>query len=97
MCIRDRNSSSDIFLEDERIGLADAIEAYTINSAYVNFIDDETGSIEMGKLADLIVLDKNLFEISPDEISEAQVLLTLLEGNLVYGDWTLLPIPKTAQ
>ncbi len=91
------NSSSDIFLEDERIGLADAIEAYTINSAYVNFIDDETGSIEMGKLADLIVLDKNLFEISPDEISEAQVLLTLLEGNLVYGDWTLLPIPKTAQ
>lgn len=91
------NNSSNTFLEDERIGLADAIEAYTINSAYVNFIDDETGSIEVGKLADLIVLDKNLFQISPDEISEAQVLLTLLEGNLVYGDWTLLPIPKTAQ
>lgn len=88
---------SDPFLEDERINLADAIEAYTINSAYVNFIDDETGSIEEGKLADLIVLDNNLFELAPDEISDAQVLLTLLEGNPVYGDWTLSSIPKIAQ
>lgn len=88
---------SDPFLEDERINLADAIEAYTINSAYVNFIDDETGSIEEGKLADLIVLDNNLFELAPNEISDAQVLLTLLEGNPVYGDWTLSSIPKIAQ
>ena len=88
---------SDPFLESERISLADAIEAYTINSAYVNFIDDETGSIEKGKVADLIVLDKNLFELAPNEISDAQVLLTLLEGNPVYGDWTLSSIPKTAQ
>jgi len=88
---------SDPFLESERISLADAIEAYTINSAYVNFIDDETGSIEEGKVADLIVLDKNLFELAPNEISDAQVLLTLLEGKPVYGDWTLSSIPKTAQ
>ena len=88
---------SDPFLESERISLADAIEAYTINSAYVNFIDDETGSIEKGKVADLIVLDKNLFELAPNEISDAQVLLTLLEGKPVYGDWTLSSIPKTAQ
>ena len=90
-------NTSDPFLEDERISLADAIEAYTINSAYVNFTDSETGSIEVGKLADLIVLDQNLFEISPQEISDAQVLLTLLGGVPVYGDWMLTSIPKTAQ
>lgn len=90
-------NTSDPFLEDERISLADAIEAYTINSAYVNFTDSETGSIEVGKLADLIVLDQNLFEISPQEISNAQVLLTLLGGVPVYGDWMLTSIPKTAQ
>jgi len=63
----------------------------------VNFTDSETGSIEVGKLADLIVLDQNLFEISPQEISNAQVLLTLLGGVPVYGDWMLTSIPKTAQ
>ena len=51
------------FLPDERISLAEAIAAYTIGSAYVNFLDHETGSIEVGKLADLVVLDRNLFAI----------------------------------
>ena len=45
----------------------------------------ETGSIEAGKLADLIVLDKNLFDIPASEISEARVLLTLFEGETVFG------------
>lgn len=89
--------SSQSFIDSERIDLADAIAAYTINSAYVNFMEKETGSIEVGKLADLIVLDRNLFEIEPHEISDAQVLLTLLDGKPVYGDWTLEPRAKTAQ
>jgi predicted amidohydrolase YtcJ len=74
------------FLPDERIDLRDAIAAFTINSAYVNFQDDRTGSIEPGKLADLIVLDRNLFAIDPNEISDTKVLLTLLGGKPVYGD-----------
>jgi len=75
------------FLPDERIDLRDAIAAFTINAAYVNFQDDRTGSIEPGKLADLVVLDQNLFAIDVNQISEVKVLLTLLGGKPVYGDW----------
>ncbi|MDH3519400.1 MAG: amidohydrolase family protein [Myxococcales bacterium] len=75
------------FLPEERIDLRDAIAAFTINAAYVSFQDDRTGSIEPGKLADLVVLDRNLFAIDPNEISEARVLLTLLGGKPVYGNW----------
>jgi len=73
------------FLPDERIDLPSALAAFTINAAYVNGLETETGSIEVGKLADLIVLDRNLFSIEPEEISETKVLLTLLEGKPVHG------------
>jgi len=77
------------FIPEERIDLPVAIAGFTINAAYVNFQDEKTGSIEKGKLADLIVLDHNLFKIKPEAISEAKVLLTLLGGTPVYGDWSL--------
>ena len=70
---------------DEAINLADAIAAYTINSAFVNFLDHDSGSIETGKRADLIVLDRNLFDILPEEINEARVTATLFAGQLVFG------------
>ena len=72
--------------EEELVGLERAIAAYTIDVAYLNFLEAEVGSIEVGKLADLIVLDRNLFEIPRHEIHEAKVLLTLLEGDVVYSD-----------
>jgi len=68
----------------ERASLEDMIASFTINGAYVNFLDDVTGSLEVGKLADIVVLDRNLFEIPATEISEARVLLTLFEGREVY-------------
>ncbi|HJR16688.1 MAG TPA: amidohydrolase, partial [Gemmatimonadales bacterium] len=68
----------------ERADLATMIEMYTINAAYQNHLERETGSIEVGKLADLIVLDKNLFEIPTGEIHRARVIRTLLEGKTVY-------------
>lgn len=71
---------------DEEIGLADAIASYTINSAYLNFLDHDSGSIEVGKRADLIVLDRNLFDIPPQEINEARVTATLFDGRLVFGE-----------
>ena len=74
------------FLPDERIALKDALAAFTLNAAQVNFLEEETGSIETGKLADLIVLDRNLFSIDPSEISETKVLLTLLGGEPVHGN-----------
>ena len=84
------------FLDHQRIGLSAALKAYTLNSAYINFIEHETGSIEVGKQADLTVLDKNLFDLKPSEISEASVLLTLIDGERVYGEWSLAPLGKTA-
>jgi predicted amidohydrolase YtcJ len=72
------------WLPEEKMALPDAIAAYTIRGAYLDFSDKETGSIETGKSADLIVLDRNLFEIPPSQIHEAKVLLTLLDGKGVY-------------
>jgi hypothetical protein len=78
------------FYPEERIDLPSAIAAFTINAAYVNNIDEITGSIEVGKLADLVILDRNLFELDQADISDTQVLLTLMEGEPVYGDLSAL-------
>jgi predicted amidohydrolase YtcJ len=72
------------WIPEERISLPDAIAAYTIRGAYLDFSEKETGSIETGKLADLVVIDKNLFEIPPAEIYKAKVVLTLLGGKEIY-------------
>ena len=60
------------------------IEAYTINGAYVMGQEALTGSIEVGKAADFVVLDQNIFEININEISQTQVLSTVLEGEIVF-------------
>jgi len=69
---------------EEAIDLATALAGYTIGSAYANNLEKETGSIEVGKAADLIVLSKNLFDVKASEIAKQTVLLTLLEGQPVY-------------
>lgn len=74
------------FLPAERIGLPEALAAFTINAAYTNRLEKTTGSIEVGKNADLIVLDHNLFAIPSTEIDKSKVLLTLFDGHAVYGD-----------
>jgi predicted amidohydrolase YtcJ len=68
----------------EAIDLATGIEALTINSAYMMQQEDKVGTLEVGKRADLIVLDKNLFEISKTEIGSTQVLLTVMDGKVVF-------------
>jgi len=77
------------FIPEERISLPEALAAFTINAAYVNFQEGKTGSIEAGKLADLIVLDHNLFTIRPEAISDTKVVLTLFGGQKVAGDLSL--------
>jgi hypothetical protein len=64
--------------------LETAIQAYTINAAFLMRQEKVTGSIEVGKYADLVVLDQNLFEIPVNKISKTKVLLTLLAGQEVY-------------
>ncbi len=80
------DESIPVFIPEERIDLETAIAAFTINAAFVNKHEQDTGSIEVGKYADLIVVDQNLFEIEPREVSETKVLLTLLEGKAVHGN-----------
>ncbi len=72
------------WIPDEKIDLAEVLAAYTINGAYLNHEEKETGSIETGKAADLIVLDRDLFKVLPEKIHEAKVVLTLLEGKEVF-------------
>jgi hypothetical protein len=79
------SSSSEFEVFDsETVDLATLIDAYTINGAWQIHAEDESGSIEAGKRADLVVYDRNLFEIPPAEISEARVDLTLFDGRVVY-------------
>jgi predicted amidohydrolase YtcJ len=68
----------------EAIDLAAAIKAVTLSSAYIMNQDSSVGSVEVGKQADLVVLDKNLFEIPATEISSARVMLTIFDGEVVY-------------
>lgn len=77
-------------LPEESVSVAAAIASYTINGAYVNHQEKTTGSLEVGKLADVIVLDKNLFDLAPLQISETKVLLTFMDGKLVHGTLPLL-------
>jgi predicted amidohydrolase YtcJ len=72
------------FLPEERLDLPTAIAGFTINAAYVNHLDAETGSIEVGKRADLAVLDRNPFEHPTDRISDARVVRTLVDGERVF-------------
>jgi predicted amidohydrolase YtcJ len=69
---------------EESVKLSDMITSYTYNGAYANFLEKETGSIEVGKSADMIVLDKNLFEIPSTEISHAKVFMTIFKGEEAY-------------
>ncbi len=69
---------------EQKISLEEAIKGYTINGAYAEFAERKKGSIESGKLADLVVIDRDLFAIPPEEIREANVMVTVLDGEVVY-------------
>ena len=69
---------------DPGLTVAEAVRAMTLNAAYSLRQDAVTGSLETGKYADLIVLDRNLFQIAPDQIAGTRVLLTMVGGSIVY-------------
>ena len=68
----------------EAILLTTAVDAYTINAAFALKQDTTTGSLEVGKRADLIVVDRDIFTVDPDTIADTKVLKTYLDGRLVY-------------
>ena len=72
------------WLPEEVVDLSTAIAMYTINAAYENHQERESGSIEVGKLADLVVLEKNLFAVAPGDLHGVRVMRTILEGQTVF-------------
>ncbi|HUF58073.1 MAG TPA: amidohydrolase [Actinomycetota bacterium] len=78
------NDNHEVFLPEERLDLATSIAAFTMGSAYVNHLDEVTGSIEVGKFADVAVVDRDLFAHPVDEIASAQVDATFVQGASVY-------------
>ncbi|WP_405593708.1 amidohydrolase [Streptomyces sp. NBC_01092] len=78
------SAEAPVFLPGERIGLADALTAYTAGSAYANHLD-ETGEVRVGALADLVVLDRDPFDGPVGEIAETRVAVTYVGGERVYA------------
>lgn len=75
-------------LPAEGVSLKEAIASHTINVAYANGFGKITGSIAVGKSADLVVIDKDIFKLPVYEISKSKVLITVFEGKPVFGNWT---------
>ncbi len=76
----------DGFVPQERISLEDAIKGYTLGAAIAGRREKTEGSIEPGKVADLIVLSQDLFKIDPHQVAKTEVLLTMVGGKVVYKD-----------
>ncbi len=68
----------------DKISLEDAIRVMTLGGAYSMRKENELGSIEKGKAADMVVLNRNLFEIAPDSIIDTKVVYTIFAGKIIY-------------
>ncbi len=69
---------------EQKISLAEAIEAYTMGSAWAEFAEKEKGSLTKGKLADIVVLEADLFAIAPEKIKDTKVRSTIVGGKVVF-------------
>lgn len=72
------------WIPDQGLKVEEAVYGYTLGGAYSTFEEKTKGSIEKGKLADLVVLSRNIFEIPPEEIKNVEVLMTIFNGRIVY-------------
>ena len=73
------------WMPGQKITVEQAIECYTINNAYASFDENIKGSIEPGKLADMVVLEEDILTIDPERIKDVKVFMTIMDGNVVYS------------
>src|SRR5437867_4037025 len=74
------------WIPEEKYTLPEAVEAYTMSSAFAEFQDSEKGSISPGKLADMVIVSDNIFELKPEAIRNVKVKTTIVGGKVVYGE-----------
>jgi predicted amidohydrolase YtcJ len=84
------------FGPEHAIDLASAVKGYTINGAYAMHLEKEFGSIEVGKMADMIVVNQHIFDIPPEKIGDTRVWMTVFEGRRVYSWDGETPLPAVA-
>jgi predicted amidohydrolase YtcJ len=72
------------WVPEQKISVEEAVRAYTIGSAYAEFQENEKGTIAAGKLADIVILSQDIFRIDPVEIEKVKVLMTIMDGRVVY-------------
>jgi predicted amidohydrolase YtcJ len=72
------------FVPEQRLTVAQALDAYTLGAAFAGRREKTEGSLEVGKLADLIIISQNIFDINPHKIGATKVVATIVGGRLVY-------------
>jgi predicted amidohydrolase YtcJ len=75
---------TDGFYPDQRLTLPELLAGYTRNGAYAEFMEDKVGSLESGKLADVIVLSQDLFQVPANSVGKTKVVLTVVAGKVVW-------------
>lgn len=88
-CTDDR-IPEETFGMNERLSRTSALRAYTLGSAYCNFRESDLGTLEKGKLADIAVINKNLLECDVNEIKDAKVIITIMDGKIIYSNSAII-------
>lgn len=83
------HNPTDILWPEQRVTVQQMIASFTLNGAKANYLETQTGSIKVGKSADLIVLNRDITTTIPSLIGDTQVMLTLFQGSEVYRDFRL--------
>jgi predicted amidohydrolase YtcJ len=86
MMVTRRTTEGKVLYGEERITREQAIRAYTNGAAFIQFSEKERGSIEVGKLADLVVIDRDILRCAEEEVRQVRALATVVEGRAVYGE-----------
>jgi hypothetical protein len=74
------------YVPEERISVEQAVKGYTLGSAYARFSDDQLGSLEAGKEADLAILSQDIFSTAADRIGKTKVVITMVGGKIVFEE-----------
>jgi predicted amidohydrolase YtcJ len=72
------------WMPEERLSREEMLKSFTFNAAYAAHAENDLGSLEVGKLADMVLLDKNVMTIDPTEILSTRPLLTIVGGEVIY-------------